>query len=165
MLSGCRDNPTDPAGSGKKIGDMKLKIDDNLKKVAAAVATECDLSIISHLLGEKLVSSEIIADVPENYGLTIMEAAAKVQAYKVVFTLAEYLGTPSMSMEVFDAFCACVVMGDGDCPECGGNLHFFGTDGHEGRDGDYEHPNSWIVDKYVYKCPVCGEEVKSDTEL
>ena len=54
---------------------------------------------------------------------------------------------------------------DGKCPECGGELRFVETEGHELRDGDYYTPNSYIIDNYVYQCRECGEIIKSKKEI
>ena len=54
---------------------------------------------------------------------------------------------------------------DGKCPECGGELLFVETEGHELHDGDYYTPNSYIIDKYIYRCADCGETIKTDKEL
>ena len=145
---------------------MRIKIDDNLKKVAAAIQlAPIDLSIFARLLCQKLIASNILSDVPDNYGLTIIQATGRARVYDVVFALIEYFDIPALDMDTFDAFCRCVVIGDGDCPECGGELAFVETEGHEIKDGDYEHPNTYFVDKYVYQCRHCGEIVKSEKEL
>lgn len=145
---------------------MRIKIDDNLKKVAAAIQlAPIDLSIFARLLCQKLIASNILSDVPDNYGLTMIQATGRARVYDVVFALIEYLGIPALDMDAFDAFCRCVVIGDGDCPECGGELSFVENEGHEINDGDYLHPNTFIIDKYVYKCRHCGEIVKSEKEL
>lgn len=86
----------------------------------------------------------------------------------VCAVLAEYLyndETHSIPADVFDAFCALIVWGDGDCPHCGGKLEFVETEGHELNDGDYFTPNSYIVDNYVYRCVECGEIIKTPNEL
>lgn len=54
---------------------------------------------------------------------------------------------------------------DGKCPECGGELDYVETQGHELNDGDYYTPNSYIIDKYIYRCADCGEIIKTDKEL
>lgn len=51
------------------------------------------------------------------------------------------------------------------CPECGGELRFVETDGHELKDGDYWTPNSYVIDYYIYECRECGKTIKSEKEL
>lgn len=145
---------------------MKIKIDDNLKKVAAAINLDAmDLNIFSTLLCKKMIVAGLLADEPANYGLAIIQATEKAHVFDVVSVLIEYLGIPAMKMETFDAFCDCIVMGDGDCPECGGELEFSETEGHELNDGDYYTPNSYEIDNYVYRCRECGAIIKSEKEL
>jgi hypothetical protein len=145
---------------------MRFKIDDNLKEAAAAIQlSPIDLSIFARLLCQKLIASNILSDVPDNYGLTMIQATGRARVYDVVFALIEYLGIPALDMDTFDAFCRCVVIGDGDCPECGGELEHIENEGHEIKDGDYLTPNTYVVDKYVYRCRECGETIKLDQEL
>ena len=54
---------------------------------------------------------------------------------------------------------------DGICPECGAELEFSMTDGHELNDGDYLTPNTYVVDLYIYKCPECGAIYETKNEL
>ena len=145
---------------------MRIKIDDNLKKVAAAInMAPIDHAIFADLLCKKLIASDLLADIPDNYGLPMIQATGKARVFDVVSVLIEYLGIPTMDMDAFDAFCKCIVIGDGDCPKCGGELEHYENEGHEINDGDYLHPNTYIVDKYVYRCRECGEIIKSETEL
>lgn len=54
---------------------------------------------------------------------------------------------------------------DGICPECGAELKFSMTNGHELNDGDYLTPNTYVVDSYIYKCPDCGATYETKNEL
>ena len=145
---------------------MQFKIDDNLKKVAAAIQlAPIDYNIFSDLLCRKMIVETIIADIPDNYGTSVIKAAGKSRVFDVVSVLIEYLGVSNLDMDTFDAFCNCVVIGDGDCPECGGELEHVENEGHEIKDGDYLTPNTYVVDKYVYRCRECGEIFKFDQEL
>ena len=58
--------------------DMRIKIDDNLKKVAAAInMAPLDHAIFADLLCKKLISSDLLADIPDNYGLPMIQATGK----------------------------------------------------------------------------------------
>ena len=95
--------------------DMRIKIDDNLKKVAAAInMAPLDHAIFADLLCKKLVASDLLADTPDNYGLPMIHATGKARVFDVVSVLIEYLGIPAMDMETFDAFCKCIVIDDED---------------------------------------------------
>lgn len=115
-----------------------------------------------------LINSGMVYQDPDNIGRTVIEATGPRYVQDICRQLAGYLyfdQTKPINCDVFDAFCRLVIIGDGDCPECGGELQFVETEGHELRDGDYYTPNSYVIDKYVYRCAECGEIVKTDKEL
>ena len=145
---------------------MRFKIDKNLKRVAAAKAASPETVAVG--LMAALVDAGMIDDAQDNWGESVWAAAGQRYVSDVCAVLAEYLyddESHSVPADVFDAFCALIVMGDGDCPHCGGNLIFVETEGHELNDGDYYTPNSYEIDYYIYHCAVCGETIKSEIEL
>lgn len=89
----------------------------------------------------------------------------EIPVAKVAAFVSGFLGLNPIPADVFDAFCNLVVMGDGDCPVCGGNLVYDETEGHELNDGDLYTPNSWVPDLYCYHCANCGEIIKTPNEL
>ena len=147
---------------------MRFKIDDNLKVVAAAMVEPKDPKTVAHELCDRLIDSRMMDTDPDNCGRPVIEATGPQYISDVCKVLAGYLyGDESRSIhsDVFDAFTRLVVLGDGDCPECGGELKFVETEGHELNDGDYYTPNSYVVDKYVYQCRECGATIKTEKEL
>lgn len=111
------------------------------------------------------VDAGLLKEDPDNYGRTVAEAMGELPVSKVAAFVSGYLGLKPIPADVFDAFCRLTVMGDGDCPKCGGELIYDETIGHELNDGDRFTPPSYVVDYYVYHCPICGETIKSETEL
>ncbi len=114
------------------------------------------------------INSGMMEQNPDNIGRTVIEATGPRYVHDICRQLAGYLyfeQSHTIPSDVFDAFCRLVIIGDGDCPECGGELQFVETEGHELNDGDYYTPNSYIVDCYVYRCRECGEIIKSEKEL
>lgn len=145
---------------------MRFKIDENLKRVAAAKAANPETVAVE--LCAALIDAGMIEDDPENWGESVLRATGPQYVPDVCAVLAEYLyndETHFIPVDVFAAFCSFTVMGDGDCPHCGGKLKFIETEGHELKDGDYYTPNSYIVDNYVYRCVECGETIKIPNEL
>ena len=145
---------------------MRFKIDENLKRVAAEKAARPET--VSVELCAALVDAGMIEDPNDNWGESVLIATGPQYVSDVCAVLAEYLyndETRSIPADVFDAFCALIVWGDGDCPHCGGELEFVETEGHELKDGDYYTPNSYVIDNYVYQCRECGETIKSEKEL
>ena len=140
--------------------------------VAAAKVAPVDPETVAVELCARFIDSGMIEDLTDNltdnFGESVLTATGPQYVSDVCAVLAEYLyGDESHSVpaDVFDAFCALIVMGDGDCPHCGGNLIFGETEGHELNDGDYYTPNSYEIDYYIYHCAVCGETIKTENEL
>ena len=140
---------------------MKFKIDDNLKRVAAAMAEAPEATsynLMQHLSGCGLLDEEDEA----NYGRTVSDILADIDLFRITEALAQYQlatgnfgeGTAlSITSDVFDAFCALVALGDGNCPECGAWLKCEPQYMTKGRTHDY--PGDDIIYEYVYDCPVC----------
>ena len=143
---------------------MKLKNNETLAYVANHCGQKPDYVGCKIITG--LVNAGFLIDDPDNYGCMLSES---IQGDAKVFDVAEIfkqaLGVPVLGSDLWDNVNGCVVMGDGDCPECGGELRFVETEGHEINDGDRYTPNSYIVDNYVYVCRNCGEIIKSENEL
>ena len=149
---------------------MQFKIDENLEIVARE---QCDLlppkktTEIAVELCAKFIDAGMIEMAPANFNVPVLQATGPQYVSDVCAVLAEYLyndETKSIPADVFDAFCKLVIISDG-CPHCGGELKFVETEGHEIKDGDYYTPNSYVIDKYVYRCAECGEIVKTVKEL
>lgn len=144
---------------------MRFFIDKNLETIVDAMATPKDAETVAVELCERLIDAKMVEDDAENWCLTVIEAAGPCPVSKVCDILRDYLGTEKIISAVFDAFCALKFKGDGDCPNCGGDLKLYDALGHELNDGTYDVPNSYVIDEYVYECPNCGEIIKTDEEL
>ena len=149
---------------------MRFKIDKNLLVVCREHSEFPDINPLtaSSELCANLIGAGMIEDSPEHWGESVLLATGPRYVSEICKALALFLyGDESRSIpaDVFDAFCRLTVVGDGDCPKCGGELIYDETIGHELNDGDYFTPPSYVVDYYVYHCPVCGEIIKSEKEL
>lgn len=120
---------------------------------------------ISEELAAAFIDADIIRDEPTVYGSTFIDAAGSHTMFLILDEFNAFFGIEGIRPEIWDALCACVLMGDGDCPECGGELRFVETEGHKLNDGDYYTPNSYVIDSYVYECANCGVITKSKNEL
>lgn len=143
---------------------MTFKNDENLQMLAMARKfagiTPCEHG---RELYDGLVDAGLIKHTIDNIGVPVIQATGPQYIEKICDFLAQYYEAPIKS-DVFDAFCKLVIVSDG-CPHCGGELEFVETEGHELNDGDYYTPNSYVIDKYVYRCQECGEIIKSEKEL
>ena len=145
---------------------MRFKIDENLKRVAAAISAAPET--VSVELCARFIDAGMIEDTPELFGESVLIATGPQYVSDVCAILAGYLyGDESRSIpaDVFDAFCGLVVWGDGDCPHCGGELDFIATECRELHDGDYYTPNSYEILNYVYECRECRETIKTEQQL
>ena len=158
---------------------MRFKIDKHLERIAAAKVAPVDPETVGAAicalmddpetvavdLCKYMINAGVIEDTPEHWGESVLIATGPQYVKDICDLLAGYLGVDRVHTDVFDAFCRLTVVGDGDCPKCGGELIYDETIGHELNDGDYFTPPSYVVDYYVYHCRVCGEIIKSEKEL
>lgn len=148
---------------------MRFKIDTDLKMVADAFREKTAIPVSDEQFAKDLctlyVNAGLLEDTPDSYGLPVTQAMPEAHVSTVAAMLSAYLDLAPIPANVFDSFTRLIVMGDGDCPHCGGNLKYKETVGHELKDGDYWTPNSWVADYYVYTCPICGETIKTPNEL
>lgn len=146
---------------------MRFKRNNELFRFVKMVS-ETTKKDIGRGLCAHLIKTGIIEDPNDHWGESVLIATGPRYVKDVCAALAAYLyddETRSIPADVFDAFCALTIVGDGDCPKCGGELIYDETIGHELNDGDRFTPPSYVVDYYVYHCPICGETIKSETEL
>lgn len=147
---------------------MKFKIDENLQRIASEIIGPVDLNMVAENLCKRFIDAGMIEDTPDNWGESVLIATGPQYVSDVCAILSKFLygdESHSITADVFDAFCGLTIRGNGDCPNCGGELKFDETIGHELKDGDYYTPNSYVIDYYVYHCPICGEIIKSKNEL
>ena len=147
---------------------MKFKIDNNFKRICGLHPEFPEIKpamTISEELCAAFVNAGIIGDKEDNYGLPFIQVAGNAMMFDILDVLTKYFGIESIYPEIWDALCTCTLMGDGDCPYCGGNLEFVETEGHRLNDGDRWVDDSYIIDNYIYRCAVCGETVKTPNEL
>lgn len=134
---------------------MKIKIDENLQIVAKRAGK--DNEIMARELAEFLMNAEMVKDEPLYYGATIAEMNENTPVSKAVSVLHQ-LGIENVNDETYNAFTKCVIMGDGDCPDCGGWEEEWETTGHEIKWLDRDIQPDYIIDSITYRCPMCGRE-------
>ena len=146
---------------------MRFKIDKDLERVYSANKSHCYTSIesFSKHLCCRLLDAGLIEDIPENYGNTLSDATSDQLVANVCAVLCECLNVDSIDSDIFAHFCSLILMGDKECPDCGGELLWIEAIGHELKDGTYDVPNSWVRDYIIYRCPICGKIIHSTIEL
>lgn len=142
---------------------MYFKLNDALEKFYASFGVERPDQFSSRALLRKAIDAGILEeDGIENYGgMTVYDDTiyGDYRYNDVARMLGEFFHA-DVTFEQVLAFYGLTLLGEGDCPHCGGFTKCVETYGHELNDGDYCTPNSYIVDYYVQECPVCGERYK-----
>ena len=144
---------------------MRIKRDDNLIRFVWDLDDNVlGGSLLRLIHCSMFIKAGMLQDVPESYGATMRELLGDRNSADVCKIIEDCLKTP-VTIEMFADFLNLTVIGDKNCPACGGELKFVETEGHELHDGTHDVPNSYIIDNYIYTCPVCGEIFKSDKQL
>lgn len=144
---------------------MKIKRDDNFTRFVWNLDDNVLVGQLVQLIRcSQFVKAGMFPDVPDSYGATMRELLGDQNPVDVCGIIEDCLKVP-VTIEMLADFLTLTVIGDGNCPHCGGDLKFVETEGHELHDGSHDVPNSYIIDNYVYTCPVCGETIKSEKQL
>lgn len=142
---------------------MKIKTDKHLSCLANAAGKT------TKEMGEALINSLLSynkeLDDMENWGSDLMMILSGDTLIKDLIEILKKSGIEKVTCDLVDEFMHCELEGNGNCPCCGGDLKLYDKIGHVDGSGDYYTPGEWIVDEYIYTCPICGEIVKSEKEL
>ena len=156
---------------------MKFKLNANMARVAEAIEEpgrdykkneETRLRISKDLCTKLLESGLFEVDEEDLCTRTVWEATEGCLVSDVCAFFAEYIYKDKkhpIPSELFSDICNLVFIGDGGCPECGGELEFLEYDGHMENLHDYYTPPYLVVEGYIYRCRECGEEITLDEEL
>ena len=135
--------------------DMKIKNDKSLRHLAdvAGVTPE---TMSKRLVRNLLKFDERIED-DCNWGLYVSDLIDYETLTSDIAKLLDRCGIKRRTIADVRAFFDCVVMGDGECDECGGNVEVEEIGHYVHNSRDYDSPPDFIVDEYVYICQHCGE--------
>ncbi len=134
--------------------NMRVKESKELKELATLSGKTAKQ--VSETVVTELIKRKIIEDIPDNWGLPVSEC------YERDVTVAEFagvirsIGITVVRSEHLDALLECVLIGGGDCPECGGEMEV--TDGEykqTGGDG-YLTPPEYTALWEEKTCTHCG---------
>lgn len=134
---------------------MKIKSDENLiylSNLAGKQPEEISSAIIKWLF-----SQGVIEDDTDCCNCALDEC---IPGTMPVCQIVDFLDSLSISGEGFNSFLKCTIMGDGDCPECGGEMEIVDTVGYEIPSSDYDLPPDYIAEYDILRCPICGCETK-----
>lgn len=141
---------------------MKIRNDENLQRLAevAGVAPKT----MSKRIASNLIKYDETIDDDSYWQSKISELFSGDTPICNIAKILDKCGIKYRTEETVDAFFNCIIMGDGDCPECGGNLDYE-ENGHYLDDGDYYTPPTWVVDEYICTCSNCGYKRISHEEF
>lgn len=126
---------------------------EQLKVLATAAGKE--MSVISKVIIDELIKREIIFDNTYFYGCDLIDVYGCDLKVSEIIEIIQATGIKTVKCEHFNAFVELVLLGDYDCPVCGGEMKV--------EDGEYEDVfTDMLTEPYVKviweekKCSVCG---------
>lgn len=108
-----------------------------------------------------MVNGGFLKDDPDNYGCMLSEVVHG-KVFAVAEVLTNIFGLSQMPCGLWDKIFGCIVIGDGDCPECGGQMELYDYRGHEMPSGDRDLPPEYVTEWEQWRCPVCGHIIEKD---
>ena len=139
---------------------MTIKQDKNLAVIANRARK--NISDVAYILTQGLLNAGLIKDDEEYYGVALKD---RVDGETPVFTIVDIIKQTGIETVVdtdYDAFCECIIMGDGDCPECGGEMELWDCRGHEISSGNRDLPPNYVTEWEEWCCPYCGHTIEKD---
>lgn len=140
---------------------MKIKIDDNLAIVANRAGTV--IWEMSRIMADALLDAGLIEDTEYYYGCNLLQECGTSLAVeidnpvaKTVCDIMHAIGIELIDDTVYKAFASCIIMGEGDCPKCGGEMELRECEGHEISSGDRDTPPDYEIDYEKWCCEECG---------
>jgi hypothetical protein len=111
---------------------------------------------ISKIIVSELVKNEMVYDEPESWGCNVFDCIDKDILVSDVVNIIRKTGIKVVKSKHMDAFLALVLMGCGDCPECGGEMEVVDGEyrccGGDGYLTPYEYEPIWEEKQ----CNNCG---------
>lgn len=140
---------------------MKLKKNEELEFIAK-IANR-DIDELSKSLADLLLAPGFVKGDTDDYGAELKECIDEdVPVSTIAFVIRECTGLDVVSSDVFNAFMKCKLMGDGDCPECGGTMEIYDCMSHEIPNYRRDEPAEYKVDWEQWRCPICGHVLEID---
>ena len=140
--------------------DMKIKESEQLNVLATASGKTANQ--VSDIIVSELIKRQMIDETPENWGGTIGECVKRDIYVSEVVEVIRATGLSVVKSKHYDAFVECVLIGDGDCSECGGDMEV--TDGEykqTGGDG-YITPPEYTALWEEKTCTNCGHKESNE---
>lgn len=117
---------------------------------------------VSYILTNGLMNAGLISDDFDYYGVALRECVDSETPIATLIDIIKQTGIESVNDTTYDAFLGCIVMGDGDCPECGGELKLRVHETCEIPSGNYDVPPDYEVEYEYWSCDVCDYKIEHD---
>lgn len=142
---------------------IRLKQNDDFAEISKIANREADY--ISNIVISELRKMDIIQDEAEYYGAVISDCICEEFPILAIHGILRKIGIANVTRGVFDAFMKCVVIGDGDCPECGGKMEYGDCITRQVNAGIYDLPPEYELEVERKRCPICGYEIEHDYRI
>lgn len=133
---------------------MRVKQSKELNELVALSGKPANK--VSDIIVSELIKRKIIDDIPDNWGFRIIDCYEQDIAVYEFADVIRAIGISVVNPEHLDALLGCVLIGDYDCPECGGEMEVVDGEyrccGGDGYLTPYEYEPIW-EDK---QCNNCG---------
>lgn len=130
---------------------MTFKFDEHLCALAAIAGVTPNR--YCEMLTEEFRG--LIPDDKENYGEYLCFAIDGETPLATIDEIMKKTGIERMNETTHETLMHLTVMGDGDCPICGGTMELSNCVGHYQK-GDRTTPPDYDIDFEYYDCNVCG---------
>ena len=138
---------------------MKFKLDNYFLAFCGSMDCGKPCDLVSRELADRFVKEGMLTDSPyQEYGLDFDEAIGPVTYHEICAVLMDYFDVPEIPDEAYDSLMSSTIMGDGDCPVCGGKLYLDHEDGYTKYDRRNEYPPEYVKEREVWRCEVCEYE-------
>lgn len=142
--------------------DMKVKESKELNELATLSGKPAKQ--VSDIIVSELLNNKVIEDIPDNWGCSVFDAISEEtteeQTAQCYTSISEALGV--YIKKVFAIIPDLDLVGNGDCPECGGEMEV--TDGEykqTGGDG-YITPPEYTPIREETTCTHCGHKESNE---
>lgn len=134
---------------------MTMCIKENEQLNVLATAAGKKMAVVSKIIIEELIKREIIVDVSDIWGCAFKNVYNRDLKVNEVIEVIQSTGIETVRCEHLDAFMELILLGDYDCPVCGGEM--------EVTDGEYKEVFTDMLTEPFIKiiweektCKVCG---------
>ena len=111
--------------------DMKIKESEQLKMLATESGKTANQ--VSETIVTELINKQIIENISDNWGFPVADCYERDVTVVEMVDVIRAIGIYPVRSVHLDALLECVLIGDDDCPECGGEMEV--TDGEYRRTG------------------------------